>query len=104
MEPPKRFISLRKTYFMKQIFNTIGISLSYLCCSVFGHHYAVSKKVTSYIKEYKCIHCQREVTTDVTGKLSALTPELQEINDTLERLYQKKHRPIPAPVQEKQTA
>lgn len=61
-------------------------------CSIFGHHYAVSKKVTSHIKEYKCIHCGREVTTDVSGNLSALTPELQEINNTLEDIYQKRHR------------
>jgi len=61
-------------------------------CSIFGHHYAVSKKVTSHIKEYKCIHCSREVTTDVSGNLSALTPELQDINNTLEDIYQKRHR------------
>jgi hypothetical protein len=31
------------------------------------------------------------VTTDVTGNLSALTPQLKEINETLERIYQKRH-------------
>lgn len=61
-------------------------------CNIFGHHYSVSKKVTGHIKEYKCVHCGREVTTDVDGNLSALTPELQEINETLERLYQRRHR------------
>ena len=62
-----------------------------LFCSIFGHHYAVSKKVTSHIKEYQCIHCQKQVTTDVRGKLSALTPELEDINRTLERIYQHRH-------------
>ncbi|WP_036151114.1 hypothetical protein [Maribacter forsetii] len=62
-----------------------------LFCSIFGHHYAISKKVTSHIKEYKCIHCQKEVTTDVSGNLSALTPELQDINRTLEHIYQRRH-------------
>ena len=61
-------------------------------CTIFGHHYSVTKKVTGHIKEYKCVHCSRKVTTDVDGNLSALTPELQEINETLENLYQKKHR------------
>ncbi|WP_425235254.1 hypothetical protein [Ulvibacterium sp.] len=61
-------------------------------CSVFGHHYVVSKKITHHIKEYKCIHCGKEVTTDVSGNLSTLTPELQDINKTLEGLYQKRHR------------
>ncbi len=60
-------------------------------CNIFGHHYSVSKKVTLHIKEYKCIHCGKRVTTDVSGNLSVLTPELQEINDTLENLYQKRH-------------
>jgi hypothetical protein len=70
-----------KTYVMKKIF-----------CNIFGHHYAVSKKVTGHIKEYKCVHFSREVTTDVNGNLSTLTPELQEINATLEKLYQRRHR------------
>jgi len=60
-------------------------------CTIFGHHYSVSKKVTSHIKEYQCIHCQKQVTTDVSGNLSILTPELQDINRTLERIYQRRH-------------
>ena len=60
-------------------------------CSIFGHHYSVSKKVTMHIKEYKCVHCDKQVTTDVSGNLSNLTPELQEINQTLENLYQRRH-------------
>ena len=60
-------------------------------CSIFGHHYSVSKKVTMHIKEYKCVHCSKQVTTDVSGNLSTLTPELQEINQTLENLYQRRH-------------
>ncbi len=62
-----------------------------LFCNIFGHHYSVSKKVTSHIKEYKCIHCQKQVTTDVSGNLSSLTPELQDINRTLEHIYQRRH-------------
>lgn len=47
--------------------------------------------MTQHIKEYKCVHCGKEVTTDVSGNLSVLTPELQEINHTLEVIYQKRH-------------
>lgn len=61
-------------------------------CALFGHHYAVSKNVTSHIKEYACVHCKKQVTTDASGNLSQLTPELREINQTLERIYQKRHR------------
>lgn len=67
-------------------------SMKKVFCNIFGHHYSVSKKVTLHIKEYKCIHCNKEVTTDVSGNLSALTPELQDINKTLENIYQKRHR------------
>ena len=62
-----------------------------LFCSVFGHHYAVSKNVTSHIKEYACIHCKKQVTTDVNGNLSTLTPQLREINQTLESIYTRRH-------------
>lgn len=61
-------------------------------CNLFGHHYSVSKKVTQHIKEYKCIHCNKQVTTDVSGNLSNLTPELKDINKTLAIIYQKRHR------------
>lgn len=62
-----------------------------IICTIFGHHYSVSKKVTSHIKEYQCIHCQKQVTTDVSGNLSILTPELRDINKTLEHIYQSRH-------------
>jgi hypothetical protein len=63
-----------------------------ILCNIFGHHYSVSKKVTQHIKEYKCVHCDKQVTTDVSGNLSILTPELQDINKTLEKIYRKRHR------------
>ena len=62
-----------------------------MLCTLFGHHYTVSKNVTSHIKEYSCVHCGKQVTTDASGNLSLLTPELKEINQTLERIYQKRH-------------
>lgn len=77
---------------MKKVLSDCGSRFNAACCSIFGHHYSVSKKITSHIKEYKCIHCQKEVTTDANGNLSRLTPELQDINNTLQNLYQKKHR------------
>ena len=67
-----------------------GNKFSSFFCNLFGHHYVVSKKVTQHIKEYKCTHCQKQVTTDVSGKLSALTPQMQEINSTLEDMYRKR--------------
>ena len=77
---------------MKQTTPSQSSRLSAFFCQIFGHKYVVSKRVTNHIKEYKCIHCQMQATTDVTGNLSRLTPELQEINNTLERIFQKRHR------------
>ncbi len=68
--------------------------LSTFYCNLFGHHYVVSNKVTEHIKEYKCIHCQKQVTTDASGNLSDLTPKLKEINDTLRDMYQKRNRRV----------
>jgi transposase-like protein len=61
-------------------------------CQLFGHRYIVSKNVTHHIKEYKCVHCQKQVTTNVDGSLSELTPELQEINEVLTDIYARKNR------------
>lgn len=61
-------------------------------CNLFGHHYVVAKRVTEHIKEYRCLHCAKKVTTDVSGKLSPLTPQLRDINSTLEKMYQKRNR------------
>ncbi len=60
-------------------------------CTLFGHHYRVSKKVTEHIKEYQCLHCGKAVTTDEYGRLTVLTPEMKDINKTLELIYQKRH-------------
>jgi len=69
-----------------------GNKLTGLFCNFFGHHFVVSKKVTEHVKEYRCLHCGKQVTTDERGKLSALTPQMQEINNTLEDMYQKRNR------------
>ena len=61
-----------------------------LFCSVFGHNYFLSKKVTYHIKEFTCKSCKKQVTTDVHGNLIELTPKYKEINSVLERVYNKR--------------
>ena len=61
-----------------------------LYCSFFGHQYEVSKKVTYHVKEYKCIHCNSQVTTSGNGNLIPLTPKFQEINSVLSRIHNKR--------------
>ncbi|MAU27020.1 MAG: hypothetical protein CMH48_06140 [Muricauda sp.] len=79
---------------MKTTASQKGNFFSALFCNLFGHHYVVSKKVTQHIKEYKCLHCQKQVTTDVSGKLSILTPQMREINSTLQEMYRKRSRRV----------
>ncbi len=59
-------------------------------CSVFGHNYFLSKKVTYHVKEFTCKSCQKQVTTDVNGNLIDLTPKFQEINSVLERIHNRR--------------
>ena len=64
-----------------------------LYCSLFGHQYEVSKKVTLHVKEYTCKCCKRQLTTNGNGNLTELTPKFQEINTILEDIYtRRKHR------------
>ncbi len=65
--------------------------VSKLYCSLFGHNYVTSKKVTHHIREYTCTHCGEQVTTNSRGKLEVMTPKLKEINNTLASVHQKKN-------------
>lgn len=56
-------------------------------CNLFGHDFEVTKKVTSYVKEYTCSHCKKQLTTNGNGKLIELTPKFKEINAILERIH-----------------
>ncbi|TVZ58421.1 hypothetical protein NA63_0921 [Flavobacteriaceae bacterium MAR_2010_105] len=59
-------------------------------CSIFGHELLVSKEVTHHVKEYKCKHCNFQMTTNGKGKLTPLTPKYREINSVLESVYNKR--------------
>ena len=66
---------------------TTPINPSKLCCTIFGHKYKLTKKVTYHVKEYKCSCCNRELTTNSNGKLTELTPTFKDINAALSRIY-----------------
>lgn len=69
-----------------------GNKITGVFCNFFGHHYVVSKKVTEHIKEYRCVHCGKQVSTDERGKLAPLTQKMKEINNALEDMYQRRSR------------
>jgi hypothetical protein len=67
-----------------------GNAIKRLFCGVFGHDFEVSKKVTKHVKEYECLCCHKQLTTDGRGKLTELTPKFMEINAMLEFIQQKR--------------
>ena len=75
---------------MKATTPSTAFLIGKIYCSLFGHHFHISQEVTEHIKEYKCTHCQQEVTTSVRGHLEPMTPKLKEINVALTRVHAKK--------------
>nr|WP_233164130.1 hypothetical protein [Snuella sedimenti] len=59
-------------------------------CSLFGHDFQVTRKVTWHVKEYTCSHCKKQLTTNSNGNLTELTPKFKEINAILERIHNKR--------------
>jgi hypothetical protein len=62
-----------------------------ILCSFFGHKIITTRNVTNHFKEFKCSVCGLELTNDLKGHKTFLTPELKEINEILIRLYQKRN-------------
>ncbi len=59
-------------------------------CSVFGHHFVITKKVTRHVNEYKCKHCRAQMTINGNGELTPLTSKHREINSLLENIQNKR--------------
>lgn len=64
---------------------------SEILCSFFGHKIITTRNVTNHFKEYKCSVCGLELTNDLKGNKTFLTPELKDINESLISLYEKRH-------------
>lgn len=79
------------------IMNTIEIKEKVprnLICSFLGHKFITTRNVTEHFKEYKCTVCDLELTNDLEGHKTYLTPKLKEINESLLSLYKKRHYSI----------
>lgn len=62
-------------------------NLKHLYCRLFSHHYIVKTDITKFVKEYTCLHCDKELTTSDRGELIPLTDKRREINKVLKKLY-----------------
>lgn len=60
-------------------------------CFLFGHRIITTRNITNHFKEYKCTVCKLELTNDEKGNKTSLTPELKDINRTLETFFYKKN-------------
>jgi hypothetical protein len=60
-----------------------------LFCFFFGHRIITTRNITHHFKEYKCTVCSLELTNDEKGNKTYLTPELKDINHTLEIFFSK---------------
>ncbi|PWI30667.1 hypothetical protein [Xanthomarina sp. GH4-25] len=63
-----------------------------LICSLVGHDFKVTKKVTNHVNEFQCLHCKKQMTTNSNGTLSPLTAKQKEINFLLSYIHNKKKK------------
>ena len=75
---------------MKTKTYTEGNQVQVLICSLIGHRFKTSQKITNHFSEYECTCCGKQMTEDTRGRLISLTPELREINETLRIIFQRK--------------
>ncbi|MBA4153985.1 hypothetical protein [Flavobacterium sp.] len=61
-------------------------------CTLIGHKYQTTRKITNHFSEYECKCCGKQMTDDSRGRLTLLTPELHEINETLKMIFHKKRQ------------
>ena len=73
-----------------KIMNNKPTFIPKMYCNIFGHDFEVTKNVTYYVKEYTCVHCKKQLTTNSNGSLIELTPKFKEINAILERIHNAK--------------
>jgi hypothetical protein len=65
-----------------------------ILCSFFGHKYITTRNVTDHFKEFKCTVCHLELTNDLKGQKTFLSPQLKDINETLITLNKRRHLPV----------
>jgi len=67
----------------------VGTQKKWVCMFI-GHRYQPIRKITNHFNEYECKCCGKQVADDPRGKLIVLTPQIKEINETLQYMFLKK--------------
>lgn len=63
-----------------------------LICSLKGHDFKITRRVTDYVNEYQCLQCKKQMSTNENGALTPLTQKQKEINSVLNYIHRKKKR------------
>jgi len=79
---------------MKNTTSNPSFSLLGVLCSLIGHHYVTTNKITEHISEYQCTHCGKEVTNGISGDLEPLNFKNKEVNACLASFFKKKNHRI----------
>ncbi|RLD28478.1 MAG: hypothetical protein DRI70_03470 [Bacteroidetes bacterium] len=77
---------------MKATYSKSSFSISGIVCNTLGHDYAISRKITNHINEYKCTKCGKEVTDNFAGRMENLTLKTKQVNSSLALFFEKKMR------------
>jgi hypothetical protein len=72
------------------------VSFFGIICTTVGHNYKVTRKVTNHINEYKCSHCGREVTDNISGNVELLTNKMREVNSNVSSYFKRRSNRISA--------
>ncbi len=79
---------------MKTYTNIKSVSGTSVICSILGHKFHSTRKITNHFHEYQCRCCGKQMTEDIYGRLIELTAERKEINSTLHFIFNKKQLQI----------
>jgi transposase-like protein len=72
------------------------LSILGMVCTLFGHSYKVTRKVTNHINEYKCQCCEREFTDNLNGNLEVLTSRTKKLNTIVSSfIHRRMQRSLP---------
>ncbi|WP_396152933.1 hypothetical protein [Flavobacterium sp.] len=75
---------------MKTYTTNPSVSGTSVICSILGHKFRSTRKITNHFSEYQCRCCGKKMTEDTRGRLISLTPELQDINETLNMIFKRR--------------
>lgn len=79
---------------MKELLSIFSLFAGKILCSLLGHSFQVTRKITAHIKEYQCCCCGEEITDTADGLQAKLTPRFKETNSFVAQIYKRRSEVI----------